>query len=107
MLKETTTLINLLSIFAVLLPDIFKYACDPAICDQNTRSLIKDVLEKLLNDYPKLYQTFVAKYDPRNQYVAVLENVLHVKRRKYNVPNAAIATHPDFDHYDDNYGNVN
>lgn len=83
------------------MPRILKFSCGSQICDEETKSIIREVLQKLINDYPKFYRNFLAKYDPQNQYAAKLEKALQVKRRKYNISNA---DQPEFDEYDENYG---
>lgn len=93
----------LFSTFAVLLPHIFQYACDSVVFDENIKYLMRDVLVKLIYDYPKLYRNFLAKYDPQNKYAAKLENVLYVKR-EFNIPNVSTYSHSDFDEYDESYG---
>lgn len=94
----------LICTFAVLLPHIVQYACDPIICDEATKLVVKDFVQKLIDSYPKLYINFLAKYDCHNQYAAKLENVLNVKRKVNK--NHADAYQPDFDQYDDNYDNI-
>lgn len=64
---------------------------------------MRDVLQKLTNDYPKLYRNFMAKYDPQNKYAAKLENALNVKRSKNSITHADTLNQPEFDQYDDNY----